>query len=105
MTNRTLLKADAFMYYVDTNHDGKLTREEWLNAGLNWHPYDGTNCAFGDKGYLTKDDLERAPWHKEIDPLNMGILTVEYVKLYDRKHGGPTHNGTDSDSPAPDPNQ
>lgn len=74
---------DKFVAEVDTNHDGKMTREEWQAAGLVAAIFDRMDSS--KRGYLAKDDLLKLRVPRDM-LLPDGSLTVESMKTYDALH-------------------
>jgi hypothetical protein len=82
------LKMDGFFAQVDTNKDGKLSKEEWKAAGLS----DNVFTMFDSKktGFITLEVLNSQHFPSEIDANSDGSLTVAEMIEYDKKpHGGP----------------
>jgi hypothetical protein len=68
---------------VDTNHDGKITKEEWKAAGFPDQPFDMWDP--GKKGYLTKDVFGSFKHPAAMDTNNDGKLTREKMLSYIKK--------------------
>ena len=67
---------------IDANHDGKITKEEWLGSGLSQVSYDHLFKMLDSKnqGYLTYEDLAKMPMF-EIDYNKDGKVSLaEYLK-------------------------
>ncbi|MBB6253260.1 EF-hand domain-containing protein [Nitrospirillum iridis] len=71
----------AFAKEVDTNGDGKMSREEWLAKGL---PISSFNMFEKGRGYVTLDDYQKNPAPPGIDLNGDGTLTVEEFKQFDK---------------------
>lgn len=60
--NKSLAGMDARFHAIDTNGDGKISLQEWLDGG-------GDRLAFiaaskQEQGYLTADEFRTAMWHQ-----------------------------------------
>lgn len=75
----------GFAAEVDTNHDGKMSREEWAKAGL---PFSSFNGFERGRGYVTLADYQTNPAPKGIDLNGDGILTVAEFKAFDAQMAG-----------------
>ena len=81
--------ADKMIAELDTNHDGRVSREEWIAGGLNANIFANLSKARNDKGYLITADIVAASFTDYMMDSD-GALTVESMKAYDdRRH--PNH--------------
>jgi hypothetical protein len=84
--NMTTLKVDGFFGEVDTNKDGKITKEEWTAAGLKDMVFSMVNTS--KSGSITKQELEASKFPADMDSNKDGNLTVDKMKAFDKKVGG-----------------
>jgi hypothetical protein len=104
------MKADAFMKQVDKNGDGKITKEEWLAAGISERGFTvmdsvGTNGAGGfmpkKLGYVTKEIIESFTFKADVDTNNDGQLTLEKLIAFEKAPAGqPPSGGQGGQAPA-----
>jgi hypothetical protein len=80
------LKVDGFLKEVDTNNDGKISKEEWKAAGLMDMVFSMVDTK--KLGYIDKEELEATKFPAGIDANKDGILTVANMKAYDKTVGG-----------------
>ena len=86
-----------FAAEVDTNQDGRMSREEWMAKGL---PESSFNGFENGRGYVTLEDYQKNPAPPGIDLNEDGKLTVaefvEFDKIMSEKM-------KDGDMPPPPP--
>ncbi len=70
---------------VDTNHDGKMSLEEWTAKGL---PMSSFNMFEKGRGYVTQKDYEENAAPAGIDINGDGKLTVEEFIEFDKSMSG-----------------
>jgi hypothetical protein len=102
------LKADTFMKQVDKNGDGKITKEEWLAAGISERGFMvmdsvGTNGAGGftpkKLGYVTKEIIESFTFKADVDSNNDGKLTLEKLLAFEKAPAGQAPSGGQGGQP------
>jgi len=83
---------DKLMAELDTNHDGKISPEEWEVAGLNPHVFANLDKIGQGKGYVVAADVLAASF-TDLMMEPDGSLTVESIEAYDaRRHPGVPDN-------------
>lgn len=70
---------------VDTNGDGKMSREEWFSKGL---PESSFNMFEKGRDYVTQEDYEENAAPAGIDINGDGKLTVEEFLEFDKSMSG-----------------
>lgn len=70
---------------VDTNGDGKMSREEWTSKGL---PTSSFDMFEKGRGYVTQKDYEENAAPSGIDINGDGKLTVEEFVQFDKSMSG-----------------
>lgn len=84
---------------VDTNHDGRMSREEWQAAGLPMSSFNGFEAG---RGYVTLHDYQVHDAPPGIDINGDGKVTVAEFQEFDRRmaagqgaagKGGPPPSG------------
>ena len=77
---------------LDTNHDGKITLDEWKTEGLNPTLFESIDKRTQGKGYLVGEDILNG-YFTSVMMEPDGSLTVESMKAYDdRRHPGHPDN-------------
>jgi hypothetical protein len=73
---------------MDTNHDGKITKEEWLAAGMSQFSYDHLFAMLDSKklGYLTYETFAQEPMF-EIDFNKDGKITLDEYRKANNEAG------------------
>jgi hypothetical protein len=79
---------------MDTNHDGKITKEEWLAAGMSQFSYDHLFQMLDSKkqGYLTYADFAQEPMF-EIDFNKDGKITLDEYRKANNEAGEKIQKG------------
>ncbi len=85
--NDPALDVTPFWNAVDTNHDGIITKEEWLAAGLpeaDWAHFDQDDK---DGKGIKKADFAKMPHYRTgMDTNHDGTMTLEKFKAFLAKH-------------------
>jgi hypothetical protein len=80
--NTVSLKVDGLFNEVDTNKDGKISKEEWKAAGLMDMIFTMVNTS--KSGSITLQELESSKFPETMDTNKDGILSLEEWKAFDK---------------------
>jgi len=83
---------------VDTNGDGKMSREEWTSKGL---PTSSFDMFEKGRGYVTQKDYEENAAPAGLDINGDGKLTVEEFVEFDKSMSGGGAPGGDAPAGGP----
>jgi len=93
------MKADSLAAEVDTNKDGKLSKEEWKAAGL--ADFVLTRLDTDKKGYITQEQLEATKFPADMDTDKSGKLSVAKLIAFDKKMSSSMSGGAPGGGGAP----
>jgi hypothetical protein len=93
------LKGNKFLAQVDTNKDGKISKEEWKALDLPDAVF--TRMDTDKDGFLTLNELEANWYPGTLDSNKDGILTVDKMKAFDAKMKSQQSSGGNSGAGAP----
>lgn len=85
---------------VDTNKDGKMSRQEWTIAGLPDSSFNMFECG---RGFVIEQDYIDNAAPEGIDMNGDGYLTVSEFKAFDKKMSANMAQGSEPPGPPPGP--
>jgi hypothetical protein len=80
--NTVTLKVDGLFNEIDTNKDGKISKEEWKAAGLLEMIFSKINAS--NSGSITLQELASTKLPETMDANKDGILSLEEWKAFDK---------------------
>jgi hypothetical protein len=92
--NDPVLDVTPFWNVVDTNHDGIITKEEWLAAGLPEADFAHFDQDDKDGRGIKKADFAKMPHYRTgMDTNHDGTMTIEKFKAFLAKHRAQVNAG------------